>query len=106
QLLEKKPKQGTELIGQNPQMQDVYKKIGVISTTPNTTNVLIMGETGTGKELVARAIHESGGYAKEPFIAINCTVLPENLLESELFGHEKGAFTGAENPKPGKFEIA
>jgi two-component system NtrC family response regulator len=106
QLLEKKPKRGTELIGQNPQMQDVYKKIGVISTTPNTTNILLMGETGTGKELVAKAIHESGQDADEPFIAINCTVLPENLLESELFGHEKGAFTGAENLKPGKFEIA
>lgn len=106
QLLEQKPKRGTELIGQNPQMQDVYKKIGVISTTPNTTNVLLMGETGTGKELVAKAIHESGQYADEPFVAINCTVLPENLLESELFGHEKGSFTGADNTKPGKFEIA
>lgn len=106
QLLEQKPKRGTELIGQNPQMQDVYKKIGVISTTPNTTNILLMGETGTGKELVAKAIHESGQYADEPFVAINCTVLPESLLESELFGHEKGSFTGADNTKPGKFEIA
>jgi len=97
---------GTVIIGNNKQMQEIYKKMGVISGTPETTNVLILGETGTGKELVAKVIHENGPHAKEPFIAINCTVLPENLLESELFGHEKGAFTGAESKKQGKFELA
>lgn len=105
-LTEKNTRRGTELIGQSPLMQEVYKKIGMASTTPSTTNVLITGETGTGKELVAKVIHESGPNSKEPFIAINCTVLPETLLESELFGHEKGAFTGADYSKPGKFEVA
>ncbi|PJA98477.1 MAG: hypothetical protein CO128_07110 [Ignavibacteriales bacterium CG_4_9_14_3_um_filter_30_11] len=96
---------GTVIIGKHPMMQDLFKKIGVISTTPNHTNVLILGETGTGKELVAKAIHENSFNYNEPFQAINCTVLPENLLESELFGHEKGAFTGADNKKIGKFEL-
>ena len=105
-LDEKSSRRGTEIIGQSPLMQEVYKKIGMASTTPKTTNVLITGETGTGKELVAKVIHESGPNAKEPFIAINCTVLPETLLESELFGHDKGAFTGADFSKPGKFEVA
>lgn len=105
--LQNKVHQGeTVLIGQNPRMQEIYKKIGVLSTSPNATNILILGETGTGKELVARAIHESGPNANEPFMAINCTVLPETLLESELFGHEKGAYTGADRTKPGKFEMA
>jgi DNA-binding NtrC family response regulator len=94
------------LVGQHPKMQEVYKKIGVISTTPLTTNILILGETGTGKEIVARVIHESSANSEEPFQVINCTVLPENLLESELFGHEKGAFTGADKLKIGKFEMA
>ncbi|RMF56729.1 MAG: sigma-54-dependent Fis family transcriptional regulator [Calditrichaeota bacterium] len=107
QKLEDKSHEGrTILIGKNPRMQEIFKKIGVLSTSPNTTNILILGETGTGKELVARVIHESGPNADEPFVAINCTVLPETLLESELFGHEKGAFTGADRSKPGKFELA
>ena len=76
-------------------MHEVYKLIGSVSTTPNHTSVLILGESGTGKELVARAIHANGQNADEPFVAINCTALPESLLESELFGYEKGAFTGA-----------
>jgi len=97
---------GTVIVGQHPKMQEIFKKVGIISVTPNHTNVLILGETGTGKELVARAIHENGPNSTEPFQAINCTVLPETLLESELFGHEKGAFTGAENRKIGKFELS
>lgn len=95
-----------EIIGRSTQMQAVYKFIGSISTTPNHTSVLIFGESGTGKELVARAIHANGPYAQQPFIAINCTAFPETLLESELFGYEKGAFTGAEEAKLGKFEAA
>ncbi len=95
-----------ELIGNHPGMQEVYKTIGSIAMTPNQSSVLITGESGTGKELVARAIHHSGQAALEPFVAINCTALPEALLESELFGHEKGSFTGAFERKLGKFEIA
>lgn len=106
QLNKQEKTPGTNIIGQHPSMQNIFKKIGVILSTPNTTNVLIIGDTGTGKELVARVIHEKGNNPNEPFQAINCTVLPENLLESELFGHEKGAFTGADKTKPGKFELA
>ncbi len=95
-----------ELIGSTLAMQEIYKLIGSVAMTPNHTSVLITGESGTGKELVARAIHYSGPAASEPFIAINCTALPDALLESELFGHEKGAFTGAVEKKRGKFEIA
>ena len=95
-----------ELVGNSVAMQEIYKLIGSISTTPNHTSVLIIGESGTGKELVARAIHSNSANAIEPFVGINCTVLPETLLESELFGYEKGAFTGAGERKLGKFEIA
>jgi two-component system response regulator AtoC len=95
-----------ELIGNSKGMQEVYKLIGSISTTTNHTSVLILGESGTGKELVARAIHAHSPTAHEPFVGINCTVLPESLLESELFGHQKGAFTGAVEKKIGKFEVA
>ncbi|MDE3057053.1 MAG: sigma-54-dependent Fis family transcriptional regulator [Bacteroidota bacterium] len=95
-----------ELIGSTPAMQEIYKLIGSVAMTPNHTSVLITGESGTGKELVARAILYSGPAASEPFTAINCTALPESLLESELFGHEKGAFTGAIERKLGKFEVA
>ena len=95
-----------DLVGSSGRMQEVYKLIGSISTTPNHTSVLIIGESGTGKELVARAIHAHSSNAREPFVGINCTVLPETLLESELFGYDKGAFTGAAERKPGKFEIA
>jgi two-component system response regulator AtoC len=95
-----------ELIGNSPKMQEVYKAIGSIAMTPSQSSVLITGESGTGKELVARAIHHSSKTVTEPFVAINCTALPENLLESELFGHEKGAFTGAFERKLGKFEVA
>jgi DNA-binding NtrC family response regulator len=95
-----------ELVGNSPTMQEVYKKIGSVAMTPNHTSVLITGESGTGKELVARAIHHSSSTAAEPFVAINCAALPETLLESELFGHDKGAFTGAFERKLGKFELA
>ena len=95
-----------DIVGRNPRMHEVYKLIGSVSTTPNHTSVLILGESGTGKELVARAIHANGQNAAEPFVAINCTALPESLLESELFGYEKGAFTGAGERKLGKFDVA
>ncbi len=95
-----------DIVGRSPGMQAVYKLIGSISTTPNHTSAVIFGESGTGKELVARAIHANSQFAQEPFIAINCTALPETLLESELFGYEKGAFTGADGRKVGKFEAA
>jgi two-component system response regulator AtoC len=95
-----------DIVGRTPRMHEVYKLIGSVSTTPNHTSVLILGESGTGKELVARAIHANGQNADEPFVAINCTALPESLLESELFGYEKGAFTGAGERKLGKFDVA
>ena len=92
------------LIGKTPSMREVYKKIGQASSSRIT--VLIQGESGTGKELIARIIHSSGITKEEPFIALNCTALPENLLESELFGHVKGSFTDAIRDKKGKFELA
>ena len=95
-----------DIVGRTRKMHDIFKLIGSISTTPNHTSVLILGESGTGKELIARAIHANSKGAQEPFVAINCTALPETLLESELFGHEKGAFTGAGERKLGKFEAA
>ncbi|MBN1633946.1 MAG: sigma-54-dependent Fis family transcriptional regulator [Ignavibacteria bacterium] len=92
------------LVGKSQLMREIYKKIGQASSTRIT--VLIQGESGTGKELIARIIHNSGITKEQPFIAINCTALPENLLESELFGHVKGAFTDAIKDKKGKFELA
>ncbi|MEK7467657.1 MAG: sigma-54 dependent transcriptional regulator [Planctomycetota bacterium] len=92
------------LVGSTAAMQDVFKKIGAVCLTDAT--VLITGESGTGKELVARAIHSNSRRAKKNFEPINCASLPEGLVESELFGHEKGAFTGAIRTKPGRFEIA
>src|SRR5437762_293462 len=90
------------IIGRSEQMQNVFKLIGQLSASDATA--LITGESGTGKELVARAIYNHSRRANQPFLAINCAAIPENLLESELFGHEKGAFTGAVNQRIGKFE--
>src|SRR5437867_4764842 len=92
------------LIGNSRAMQSIYKEIGRIASRP--VSVLIRGETGTGKELIARAIYQHSDRAKAPFIAINCAAIPETLLESELFGHERGAFTGAEQRRIGRFEQA
>ena len=92
------------LVGNSRAMQAIYKEIGRVASKP--VNVLIRGETGTGKELIARAIYQHSDRAKAPFIAINCAAIPETLLESELFGHERGAFTGAENRRIGRFEQA
>lgn len=92
------------LIGKTSTMKEVYKKIG--QTSSSRVTVLIEGESGTGKELVARAIHYSGVTKDKPFIPVNCTALTESLLESELFGHVKGAFTGSIRDKKGKFELA
>lgn len=92
------------LVGQSGAMQKVYELVEKVAPTDAT--VIIRGESGTGKELVARAIHERSRRSEAPFIAVNCSALPETLLESELFGHEKGAFTGAERQKPGRFEMA
>jgi len=92
------------IVGKDPKMYEVYKTIGKV--VDNKATVLIQGETGTGKELVARAIHFNSIVKEGPFIAIDCASLPQDLLESELFGHEKGAFTGAVAKKLGKFESA
>lgn len=90
------------IIGNAPAMQDVYKMIGQVSSSDVT--VLVTGESGTGKELIARAIHKNSLRAHQPFIAVNCSAIPENLIESELFGHEKGSFTGASQQRIGYFE--
>jgi two-component system response regulator AtoC len=92
------------LVGSSGPMMDVFKMIGKVAETDST--VLICGESGTGKELVAEAIHNYSQRRENPFVVINCAALPENLLESELFGHERGAFTGAVGRKPGRFEMA
>lgn len=92
------------IIGHSPQMREVFKLIGSVANT--RTNVLINGESGTGKELVAKAIHYNSLYSSEPFIVINCSAITDTILESELFGHAKGAFTDAVSETRGKFEIA
>src|SRR5919108_526710 len=93
-----------EIVGQHPEMQKLYKLVTHVSRTPTT--VLITGESGTGKELIARAIHRQSPRRDKPFVAVNPAAIPETLMESELFGHEKGAFTGAFQRKLGKFELA
>ena len=92
------------LVGTSPAMQQVYASIQ--QAAPTSASVLIIGETGTGKELAARAIHGLSTRSSGPFVAINCAALPESLIESELFGHEKGAFTGAVERRAGSFEQA
>jgi two-component system response regulator AtoC len=92
------------IIGNSPAMQEVYKTIGLVARTEAT--VLVTGETGTGKELVATTIHRNSTYSHGPLVKVNCAALPETLLESELFGHEKGSFTGAIAQRKGKFEMA
>ena len=93
-----------QIIGESPQMQDMFRLI--VRVGPTDKPILIQGESGTGKELVARALHEASPLADKPLVVINCAALPETLLESELFGYEKGAFTGATGMKPGLFEVA
>ncbi len=93
-----------ELIGASDEMQDLYRKIDLV--VPTDMPVLILGETGTGKELVARRIHMGGPRREREFVATNCASMAETLLESELFGHERGAFTGADRARPGLFELA
>jgi DNA-binding NtrC family response regulator len=93
-----------ELVGRHPEMQRLYQLIATVARTPVT--VLIVGESGTGKELVARAIHRQGPTRDGPFVPVNVAAIPDTVLESELFGHEKGAFTGAFERKLGKFELA
>ncbi|HTO49014.1 MAG TPA: nitrogen regulation protein NR(I) [Burkholderiales bacterium] len=93
-----------EILGQAPAMQEVFRAIGRLSTS--TATVLIIGESGTGKELVARALHRHSPRSAKPFIAINTAAMPKDLLESELFGHERGAFTGAQAMRRGRFEQA
>jgi nitrogen regulation protein NR(I) len=92
------------IIGESPAIQEVYSIIERVADTPTT--VLISGESGTGKELVARALHESSSLKDRPFIKVNCAAIPKDLMESELFGYERGAFTGAVGSKPGRFELA
>jgi DNA-binding NtrC family response regulator len=93
-----------QLVGRDPRMIEIYKLVGRLAM--NRAPVLIRGETGTGKEVIARAIHYHSPDADEPFVAVNCTALPEPLLESELFGHVRGAFTGAASDRRGRFEMA
>jgi len=92
------------LVGQSTAIKQVYAVIDKVADTPST--VLVTGESGTGKELIARALHENSSRRKGPFIKINCAAIPKTLMESELFGYEKGAFTGAVGAKPGRFELA
>jgi DNA-binding NtrC family response regulator len=92
------------IIGRSPLMQEIFATVERVA--PTRATVLLAGESGVGKDLIARAIHYRSPRCDHPFVKINCTAIPENLMESELFGYEKGAFTGANNPKPGKFEQA
>jgi transcriptional regulator with GAF, ATPase, and Fis domain len=103
-VAELKDKRFGEIIGACPSMMEVFRKLQKVATTD--ISVLITGETGTGKELIAREVHRRSNRASGPFVVINCGAIPENLIESELFGHVKGAFTGAVASRPGKFQVA
>ncbi len=92
------------MIGETGVMHQIYDKVRLIS--PTKANVLILGESGTGKEVLAKAVHQASPRARKPFVAVHCAALPETLLESELFGHERGAFTGAVSKRQGRFELA
>ena len=92
------------LVGSSPAMQVVFDIVEKVAMTPST--VLVTGESGTGKELIAKALHTHSSRREKPFIRVNCAAIPDTLIESELFGYEKGAFTGATNSKPGRFELA
>ncbi|MGH9581944.1 MAG: sigma-54-dependent transcriptional regulator, partial [Bryobacteraceae bacterium] len=92
------------IVGRSPAMREIFHTVERVA--PTRTTVLLAGESGVGKDMVARAIHQHSPRRNQPFVKINCTAIPENLMESELFGYEKGAFTGANTSKPGKFEQA
>ncbi|AEB09236.1 sigma-54 interaction domain-containing protein [Desulfobacca acetoxidans] len=94
----------TGIIGESPRMQEIFEQLALAAPTDAT--VLILGETGTGKELIARAIHHTSPRRDDPFVVVNCAAIPETLLESDLFGHERGAFTGALSRKIGRFAMA
>src|SRR5262249_6394869 len=96
--------EGKNLVGEAPKMKEIYQFLAKVAPTDST--VLITGESGTGKELAARALHQNSARAEKPFVAINCAAIPESLLESELFGYERGAFTTALTQKRGRLEIA
>ena len=102
--LRKKAEKDDEIVGNSPAIRKLKEQIDMAA--PSDAWVLILGENGTGKELVARALHKKSGKAKDPFIEVNCAAIPEELIESELFGHEKGSFTGATERKRGKFDLA
>ena len=106
EAVQETPEEGQDqaLVGQSAPMQETFKLIGLLTT--NDLTVLITGESGVGKELAARAIHDHSARRDYPFVAVNCAAIPEQLLESELFGHEKGAFTGADRVREGRFESA
>src|SRR5687767_2967069 len=93
-----------QFVGRHPQIIEIYKTVGQVAS--RRANVLIRGESGTGKELIARAIHEQSPFAAEPFVAVNCSAIPASLLESELFGHVRGSFTGAVAARRGRFALA
>src|SRR5690606_14561202 len=99
-----KDRRPNRLVGDDKRMREVYAQVAQVA--PSATTVLIRGESGTGKELVAEAIHEASDRKGKPFVKVNCAALPESILESELFGHERGAFTGAITTRKGRFELA